>query len=145
MKNRVIGEMNMSSTKDEAARLKQVRDFGLLMTLVFTLITGALLWKGRSTSVYPLSVAGVFLLFSIFAPMALSPLERAWMAFAEKLSVVMTFLIVSIIFVFAVTPMGLFLKLLRKDLLSLRIEPERDSYWEPVEVDGPGTRYYTPY
>ena len=40
---------------------------------------------------------------------------------------------------------GLFLRLLGKDLLGLRLDPDRASYWDPVEEDGPATRPDKPY
>ena len=135
----------MNSIRPAEDPRKQSREFGLLMTLVLCIVSGVLIWKRNPSVLYPLSVALVLLGFSVFAPLALHPFERAWMKFAEKLSVVMTFIMVTFIFVFAIIPMGLLLKVLRKDLLSLTLEPDRESYWEPVEVDGPSVRYYSPY
>jgi hypothetical protein len=43
------------------------------------------------------------------------------------------------------TPFGLLLRLMGKDLLDLRVDPDRESYWIPAEPDGPATRPYKPY
>jgi len=41
--------------------------------------------------------------------------------------------------------MGLFLRLIGKDLLDKKWNDKRESYWSEVEVDGPGTRINKPY
>ncbi len=124
---------------------KRCREFGQLMGLVFILAGGYLLWDADPSSLYFFSISFVFLIAAIWMPLALGPLERAWMAFAEKLSVVMTYVIVTLTFFLAITPMGFLLKLLRKDLLGLALEPEKSSYWVPVPEDGPGTRPFSPF
>jgi hypothetical protein len=135
----------MNLIENSQSDLKRNRDFGLLMALVFSILGGALLWKGSANCLYLFALASVFLLAAIYVPLGLSPLEKAWMKFAEKLSVVMTYFLVTLSFFVAIVPMSILLRLLGKDLLGLALEPEKGSYWEPVEVDGPGTRPYTPY
>ena len=122
------------------------REFGLLMALVFSIISGFLAWKGSSTLFYLLPIALIFYLLAKLAPMALDPLERVWMKFAEVLSVVMTTLILTLLFSFVITPIGLIMRLFGKDPMCRKIELERDSYWEPMEGEGgPLSRPYLPY
>lgn len=141
------GRKSMSLIKTEGLeeQEKRCREFGQLMGLVFILAGGYFLWHFNPSSLYFFGISLVFLLGAIFMPLSLGPLERAWMAFAEKLSVVMTYVIVTLTFIVAITPMGLLLKVLRKDLLGLALEPEKRSYWEPVPDDSPGTRPFSPF
>ncbi len=108
-------------------------------------ISGMLLWKGRWTALITIGIGAFFLLMGLFAPKLLGPIERVWLKFGEKLSVVMTYVIVTITFFMVVTPIALITRLIGRDALGLKIEPERESYWEPTEKDGPGTRPYLPY
>jgi hypothetical protein len=59
----------------------------------------------------------------------LKPFYYLWMRLAWILSWVNTRLVLVIIFYLVFTPIGLLMKLLGKDLLSLKIEPQKDSYW----------------
>ena len=105
-------------------------------------------WKWGADSAVPLALGGLAALFLIFGtlfPGALRNVEKLWMAFAERLSVVMTFLIMAALFYLVITPTGLLLRLMGKDLLGRKIQRDIPSYWSPVEVDGPATRPYSPF
>lgn len=132
----------MISKKD---RCTVCREFGLVMTLAAVVVGCVVFWKGSPHYIWPFLLAALFLASAAFAPSILDRPERLWMAFGAKLSVLMTFLLVTITFYFVITPIALLLRLMRKDLLQLRLEPERKSYWDPVEPDGPATRPYLPY
>ena len=67
------------------------------------------------------------------------------MKVAELLGAVMTRVVLTIGFVLAVVPVGLIMRLRRKNLLGLIFDEEASSYWEPVEADGPATRPDKPY
>jgi hypothetical protein len=126
-------------------RTAKVREFAQIMTIACLLFAGWGLWREREGALWLL--IGGFWIFAagVFAPRVLSPFERAWMWFGAKLSMVATPIAMGIIYFFVITPMALVLRLMRKDILSLRFEPEKGSYWVPVEVEGPGTRPYQPF
>ena len=67
------------------------------------------------------------------------------MRLAHALSIVSTFVVLTLVFVLAIVPMGLCLRLLRRDLLGLRIDRARASYWEPIEPGGPASRPERPF
>lgn len=125
---------------------KELREFGLVMTTACVVFGGVFLWRGAELAPLILFVLGIlFLVPAIFAPERLRTAEIWWMRFAARLSAVMTVVIVTLTFFLAVTPLAILLRLMRKDLLSLRIAPEAETYWVPVEEDGPGTRPFKPY
>ena len=123
----------------------ELRKFGLVMTVPLALIAGYLWWAGSSAWPYLAGAGAFFLLSGLLLPQILRPIEVAWMKLAEVLSAVMTRVILTLAYFLVMTPFGIVLRLMGKDLLKLKIEPERDSYWLPVEVDGPGTRPDKPY
>jgi len=67
------------------------------------------------------------------------------MAIARVLQTVMTALILTLTFFLVMTPIGLLVRLTGKDLLGLKGDPEIESYWVPVEHDGPASRPDKPY
>ena len=137
--------MNSTSSSVDDARLKVLREFGLVMALALVIISGVLLWRERWTALIPLGLATIFLTLGIFAPQTLNTVERLWMAFAEKLSVVVTYIIVTLTFFLVITPIGVLMRLFRADLLNLKLLPDAETYWIATEENGPGTRHYDPY
>lgn len=131
--------------KDGMLELKRLKEFGVLMAAVLTGISAVLLFKGKPSSVYLLGVATLFLIPAYLSPIVLKPVEKLWLAFGEKMSMIMTTVLLVLTFFFVMTPIGLFLRLTGKDLLDQKLEPEAKSYWKKIEADGPSTRPYLPY
>ena len=124
---------------------QELRKFGIVMAIPLTIIAALLFWKGRPAAPYFLGLAVLFLSSGMIAPRILAPVERIWMAFAGVLSVVMTFVILTLTYYIVITPMGLLLRLFGKDLLQLKFHADQKSYWIEVEPDGPCSRPDKPY
>ena len=124
---------------------QRLRKFGIVMAVFFGLFGALFVWRGREWGEYVLYVSGFFLVAGLVVPRLLAPIEKAWMAFARVLQVVMTTLILTLTFFLVMTPMGLFLRLTGKDLLGMEGDPTMDTYWVPVEEDGPASRPDKPY
>lgn len=115
------------------------------MAIAFGLIGGLLFWRGKDLAVYFFGLAGFFLAGGLLFPGGLAPLEKWWMKLAMVLSAIMTRVILTLTYYLMITPIGFLLKLMGKDLLRLKIDPEAQSYWIPGEEDGPATRPDKPY
>ncbi len=124
---------------------RELRKFGFAMTLPLVLIGGLLLWKESSSGPYLIAIAVMFLMGGLFFPRLLAPVEEVWMKLSKMLSVVSTYVILTLSFFLVVTPMGLFVRLLRKDILHLKFNAREKSYWLPTDPDGPGSRPRKPY
>lgn len=114
---------------------REWRKFGLSTALVLALLTGLLGWRGWVSG--PV-VAGVL---SALAGLALVALARppwlrrpyrAGMRVSHLLGRVVAPVVLGLIFLLVVTPLGLLLRALGKDLLRLRRSPGAESYWQPV-------------
>lgn len=109
-----------------------VREFAALFALICSLIALVKLYKApHSFTPLPwLSGAVVLLLLGAYAQSILFPVWKGWMFFAEKLGHVMTFIILSIMWYFVLTPTAIFMRLFGKEVLNRRFrEPEEKSYW----------------
>jgi hypothetical protein len=120
----------------------QLRKFGLVMAGAFAGVGGVLLWRERAAWPVPLVLAALFLVLGVAAPGALRTVERGWMALGERLSVVSTFVLLTLAFLLALTPLGMVSRLAGRDRLRLRRREE--SYWVPVD-SGPSRRPDRPY
>lgn len=124
---------------------RALRKFGVTMAVAFGLFALLFWWRDRSWWPYVAGVAGLFLVTGLLVPSALRPIEKGWMKVAELLGAVMTRVVLTIGFALAVTPVGLIMRLRRKNLLGLNFDRDAVSYWEPVEPDGPASRPDKPY
>ncbi len=131
--------------KRQETDVQRLRKFGFVMTVAFAALGSFLVWRARPAGPYLLYIAAAFLVVGLIAPRVLGPIERLWMALAQILQVVMTTLILTLTFYVVMTPMGLLLRLSGKDLLDMRRDPDAQSYWVPIEPDGPTSRPDKPY
>jgi hypothetical protein len=138
-------EAKRAASGGEANRRRVLRRFGLVMAAALAVLAALLLWRQRPAGPYLLAAAAAFALAAAAAPRALDPLERAWMRLAEALSVVMTFVVLTLAFFLVVTPLGVARRLVRRDPLGVRFDRSATTYWVPVAPDGPGSRHDRPY
>lgn len=113
------------------------RNFGLVFSGFFGLVTGLSLWGGTESWKYALVLAALFALVALAAPKALSPLNKLWHGFGLLLGKIVTPLVMLAIFLVAVTPTAIILRLLRKDLLRLKWDRNARSYWLDRRPPGP--------
>ena len=123
---------------------KALRRYGFVMAGAFGVISAFLWWKSSAATLYVFGIACLFAILAVLAPKLLGPVEKIWMAFAEKLSIVMTTVILTITYYLVITPVGLLLRIMGKDLLEIK-KSQTPSFWKSVEQDGPGTRPDKPY
>ena len=118
------------SDKDKT-NLTEVRQFGLMMGLVLTVLGALFYWKGRPNVSLALWTAATVMVGSgLLAPAALRPVFRVWMKFAHAMGWFNTHLLLVLLYFLIFTPMGLVMRLFRPDPLQRKIEKERPSYWK---------------
>ncbi|MCF7809682.1 hypothetical protein K9N50_01700 [bacterium] len=131
--------------KQQRKTNKELRKFGLVMTVPLAIIGGLLFWREKPAAPYFIGLATFFLITGLAVPIVLLPIEKAWMALAKVLSIVVTYFLLTVTFFVMITPMALLLKLIRKDLLSLKFTSNPGTYWVKVDPDGPASRIDKPY
>jgi len=83
-----------------------------------------------------LFVSAFILVITFFRLPVLKTLYKYWMKGAHFIGSVITGIILSILFFFIFTPVGIVIRILRKDLLDEKLQPERDSYWIKRKPEG---------
>ncbi len=105
------------------------RGFGIVFAILFSIIAAWPLWSGGEPRLWAIIVAALFAIVAWLMPALLQPLNKLWFRFGMLLGIVVTPLIMGILFFGIFVPMAIILKLLRKDLLSLKLSPDAESYW----------------
>lgn len=124
--------------------IKELRKFGYVMAGAFGLITLLLLYKEIQYFSLVAAIAGLFLLLAIGFPSVLRPIEYVWMKIAMVLGAIMTRVILTLVFVLAVTPIGLLMRAVGKDPLRLK-KPGGSSYWLDADREGTAARPDKPF
>lgn len=112
------------------------RALGLAFTVVFTVIGLFPLLGGGTPRRWLLAIAGLILAVALVKPKWLAPLNRVWFKFSQLLHKVVRPLVMATLYYAVVTPTGLVMRALRRDLLRLRHDPDSESYW--IQRDAPG-------
>lgn len=107
----------------------KLRSFGLTMGLLLLVIAAYLFWREKSGAGYLFAAAVVFAGLGGLVPKLLAPVYRAWMTLALLMGFVMTRVILTVLYLGLFTPIGLISRLLGKDLLEQRWNPQAQTYW----------------
>tara|TARA_E500000178_G_scaffold315321_1_gene334231 strand:+ start:921 stop:1289 length:369 start_codon:yes stop_codon:yes gene_type:complete len=110
------------------------RSFGIVFFIVFFIIAIFPLKNDGDIRIWSLVISVIFLLLGLSNSKILTPLNRLWSKFGILLGKIMSPLIMGLIFFLVVTPIGLIMRMLRKDLLNLKFNTN-GSYW--IEKKGP--------
>ena len=116
----------MSQTKD--IKLGSNKSFGIVFFIVFLLLGFYPLLNDENVRVWSLVIALIFLTLGLLNSKLLLPLNKIWFKFGILLGKIVSPLIMGIIFFLVVTPIGLFMRMLGKDLLNLKFNTQK-SYW----------------
>tara|TARA_E500000331_G_C16838038_1_gene532236 strand:- start:150 stop:539 length:390 start_codon:yes stop_codon:yes gene_type:complete len=119
-------------------KLPSNKNFGIVFFVVFLLIS---LWPllGKSEIRYwPLMIAIIFLVLGLANSSLLNPFNKLWYKFGIFLGKIISPLIMGFIFFLVVTPIGLFMRIIKKDILNLKFNKKNSSYW--IEKSGPKSK-----
>lgn len=110
---------------------KDLRNLGLVFFLALGIIGLILWWRERPSAAWFGIAALAFGGWGLIWPRGLGPLYRLWMGLAVILNYFVSRIILTLLYYLVLTPIGLTLRLLGKDLLDLKWK-DRESYWRPV-------------
>ncbi len=118
-------------------KISSNRSFGIVFFIVFLIIALYPLTHNEEIRIWSSIISFIFLVLGLFNSKILTPLNKLWFKFGILLSKIISPLIMGIIFFLVVTPIGLLMRILGKDLLNLKYN-NNQSYW--VEKNGPKSR-----
>lgn len=129
--------MRINSNK----RYQKERQFGLLITgLILALCLYHLINTG-SVNIYPLAIAVIMLTISGIRPMVLYYPRIGWEKIGYYLGLINTVLLLTMIYFLIFLPIGLLFRLTGRDLLGIRSNKGKTSYWETAEKTDTSFKY----
>ena len=118
-------------------KISSNRSFGIVFFIVFLLIALYPLLKGNDLRIWSLLISFIFLALGLINSKILTPLNKLWFKFGLLLGRFISPLIMGIIFFLVVTPIGIIMRLLKKDLLNLKYN-KKETYW--IDKSGPKSK-----
>ena len=122
---------------DKNTKLPTNKNFGIVFSLIFLIISLFPLINDGSLRIWSLIVSTVFLFLGLINSKILTPLNKIWFRFGLLLGRIVSPVIIGVIFFFVVTPTALIMRLIGKDLLNLKFNKHK-SYW--IEKTGPKSK-----
>ena len=97
------------------------RSFGIVFSIVFLLIAIYPLINNEELRIWSLVIAIIFLVLGLINSKVLTPLNKLWFKFGLLLGRIISPIVMGLIFFLVVTPIGLLMRIIGKDLLNLKI------------------------
>jgi hypothetical protein len=104
------------------------RSFGLVFFAFFLIIGLWPIFEYEDVRIWSIIAAFIFLILGILDSKYLTPLNRFWMKFGLFLGKIISPIVMGIVFFLVVTPIGIMMKIFRKDLLNIKYK-KNQSYW----------------
>ena len=124
-------------SRNEAAVPSSERSFGMVMAVAFGLLTLVNAWHVGRAWPWTGALAALFFVVAILFPAVLKPLNWIWFRFGLFLHKLINPIVMALIFFGTVVPIGLIMRVMGKDPLRLKFQPDADSYWIDRQPPGP--------
>ena len=105
------------------------RNFGLVFFFVFLIVGLWPLLNGGTFRIWSIVIAIIFLILGLMNSKLLTPLNKLWFKFGLFLGTIVSPFVMGIIFFLVITPIGFVMKIIGKDLLNIKLDSKKKSYW----------------
>ncbi len=115
--------------KSAPVKISSNRSFGILFFIVFLAISLWPLISQEALRLWALILSLIFLILGVLNSKALTPLNIIWIKFGIFLGNIVSPVVMGVIFFMVITPIGLIMRLLGKDLLKIKKGESMLTYW----------------
>jgi len=109
-------------------KLPSNRNFGLVFFIIFFIISLWPILNQNEFRYWAFFISLIFLILAILNSKILTPLNKIWFYFGIALGKLVSPIVMGFIFFLVVTPIGIIMRLLGKDILNLK-KKSKGSYW----------------
>ena len=118
-------------------KISSNRSFGIVFFVVFFLIAIYPILDQGDIRFWSLIISILFLILGLLNSKILSPLNKIWFKFGIFLGKIVSPLVMGFIFFGVVTPIGILMRIINKDLLNLKYN-KKSTYW--IEKNEPKSK-----
>ena len=110
-------------------KMNSNRNFGLVFFIIFLILGLWPITNGEEIRIWLILLAFMFLILGIMESKLLSPLNRLWFKFGIMLGAIVAPIVMGAIFFIVVTPIGIVMSIMGKDLLNKKHDKKKETYW----------------
>jgi len=115
--------------KKNSVKISSNKSFGFLFFVVFIAVSLWPLKFQEDLRLWALILSLIFLVLGILNSRFLTPLNKLWNKFGIFLGSIVSPIVIGVVFFMIVTPIGLIMRFLGKDLLRVNKNKTASTYW----------------
>ena len=119
--------MKINNLKKKS-KISSNKSFGIVFFIFFLIIAFYPLLNNGEYRLWAIIISLLFLILGLVNSSILTPLNLIWFKFGMLLGRIVSPIVMALVFFCTVTPIGLIMRLFRKDLLNLK-KNNKKSYW----------------
>ena len=110
-------------------KISSNRNFGLVFFIVFLIVTIWPITYDEPVRIWSAIISLVFLILGLMNSILLTPLNKLWFKFGMILGAIVSPVVMGVVFFLVVTPIGIIMKIMGKDLLNKKYDKKKRTYW----------------
>ena len=110
-------------------KMSSNRNFGFVFFIVFLIISLWPLQHEGQIRIWSIVISLIFLILSLMNSKLLTPLNQLWSGFGLLLGNIVAPIVMGLVFFLVVTPVGIVMRILGKDLIRKKLNKNNKSYW----------------
>ena len=110
-------------------KISSNRNFGLVFFIVFLIVSIWPLTYDEPVRIWCAIISSVFLILGLMNSKLLTPLNKLWFKFGMILGAIVAPIVMVFIFFLVVTPIGLVMRIMGRDLLNKKYDKKKNTYW----------------
>ena len=115
--------------KQQEIKIGTNKSFGFVFFIIFLVVALWPLLNDENIRIWSVILSLVFLILGFLNSKILTPLNKLWIRFGILLGTIISPLVMGIVYFGVVTPIGILMRLLGKDILNLKIDKKKNTYW----------------
>ena len=115
--------------KQTNLKISSNKSFGIVFSIFFIIVFFFPFFKDESLNTWALIPSVIFLVLGLKNSKILTPLNIFWIKLGILIGKFVSPIIMGLVFFLVVTPIGIVLKIFKKDLLNLKYDQKRKTYW----------------
>ena len=110
-------------------KMSSNRNFGLVFFIVFLIVSLWPLIYEDPVRIWSTIISIVFLILGLMNSKLLTPLNKSWFKFGMILGNIVAPIVMGVVFFLVVTPTGLVMRIMGRDLLNKKYDKKKRTYW----------------
>tara|TARA_B100002051_G_C16684947_1_gene612049 strand:+ start:219 stop:611 length:393 start_codon:yes stop_codon:yes gene_type:complete len=115
--------------KQKEIKISSNKSFGLVFFVIFIIVALWPLLNDGNIRIWSIIVSIIFLILGLLNSKILTPFNKLWMRLGALLGIIVSPIVMGVVYFGIITPIGLIMKLFGKDVLNLKLDKNKKTYW----------------